>query len=326
MNPPTLLELRQASRVFAGAGAHPFRRGKAASLWAVREVDLTLHEGEVIGLVGESGSGKSTLAHLLTGSLALSGGARLWRGTDAQALPHEDKRAARLAVQMVHQAAGASLNPRQRVETLIGEAPVVHRLIARAQRRDAVLRLLARVGLDDALIDRYPYVLSGGQRSRVAIARALAVNPQVLVADEPIAALDVSVRAQILNLLLDLRESTALAMLLVSHDLTLVRLLADRVTVMYLGRIVESAPNAEFHRAAHHPYSQALLAEAGSAPGPHRYHAIKGDIASPWAPPTGCPFHPRCPRASARCTIEAPRLREIQSGHLSACHLDDTAS
>jgi peptide/nickel transport system ATP-binding protein len=227
---------------------------------------------------------------------------------------------------MIFQDPFASLNPRMRIGEIVAEAALVHGLIARDAIAGFVDGLLVRVGLDPAAKTRYPHQFSGGQRQRVGIARALAVNPELLVCDEAVSALDVSIRAQVLNLFMDLRESFALTYLFISHDLGVIEHLSDRVAIMYLGRIVEIAPADEFFRAPNHPYSAALLAEvprldARSA----SYRPIRGEIPSPLAPPSGCHFHPRGPHAMARCQREAPALRPIGSGRVSACHLNDTA-
>jgi len=283
--------------------------------------------GEVVGLVGESGCGKSTLGRIAVGLHAPTEGARLWKGQDVTSLGGAERARVQLAIQMIFQDPYASLNPRKRAEDIVGEAPVVHGLVRSAEKRDYVASLFARVGLDASLMRRFPHQFSGGQRARIGIARALAVRPEFLVCDEAVAALDVSIQAQVLNLFAELRRDLGLTYLFISHDLGVVRYLADRVAIMYLGRIVESGPTEALFASPNHPYTQALLAEVPRLDARHkRFVAIKGEIPSPLAPPPGCHFHPRCPHAMPRCKIEKPALQEIAPGRLSACFLNTPTS
>ena len=294
---------------------------------AVDDVSFSVEEGEVVGLVGESGCGKSTLGRLAAGLHVPSGGRRFWHGEDVAELAPEARRRVQLAIQMIFQDPYASLNPRMRVLDIVGEAPVVHGLVEKGDQRNYVTGLLERVGLDASLMRRFPHQFSGGQRARIGIARALAVKPEFLVCDEAVAALDVSIQAQVLNLFIRLREELGLTYLFISHDLGVVRHLSDRVVIMYLGRVVETARTGELYDEPNHPYTQALLAEVPQLEVRRkRFAAIEGEIPSPLAPPPGCHFHPRCPHAMPRCKIERPRLREIAPGRLSACHLNDSPS
>ncbi len=330
-NGAPLVELRGVSKEFVSASGGFGRfagrlRGldPPSGVKAVSEVDLAIRKGEVVGLVGESGCGKSTLGRLAAGIASPSAGEVLFRGKPLAGLRADAARRARLDVQMIFQDPYSSLNPRLRVVDIVGEAPRFHRLVTAREAEAYVDAQLRRVGLDPSMKQRYPHQFSGGQRQRVSIARALAVNPLFLVCDESVAALDVSVQAQIINLFMDLRAELDLTYLFISHDLGVVEHLSDRVVIMYLGRAVEEAGVEEIFGRANHPYTQALVAESPRMDLRRReFSALKGELPSPLSPPKGCAFHPRCPHALARCKVERPLLREIAPGHRSACHLND---
>ena len=337
-----LLELRQISKRFSvplDLAARVARlvgsSVQAETVHAVDEVSLTIARGEVLGLVGESGCGKSTLGRLALGAYPPTQGQRFWYGDGGaeatrataplpiDALPPAARRAIQLKMQMVFQDSYASLNPRLRIGQAIGEAPLAHGLIQPAEREQWLAQLMQKVGLDPRLADRYPHQFSGGQRARIGIARALAVQPEFLVCDEAVAALDVSIQAQIINLFMQLRADLGLTYLFISHDLGVVRHISDRVVVMYLGRVVETARADELFERPHHPYAQALIAELPRLAGRRRdYQPIRGEIPSPLHPPDGCHFHPRCPHARPACREQRPPLREVAPGHWSACILD----
>jgi peptide/nickel transport system ATP-binding protein len=291
---------------------------------AVAGVDLDVQAGEVLGVVGESGCGKSTLGRIVAGIHPPSEGELHYQGQPLPQMTRPQRRAYELGVQMIFQNPMASLNPRLRVLDIIGEAPVVHGLVSARQKSDYVAGLMQQVGLDPAYAQRYPHQFSGGQRQRIGIARALALKPQLIVCDEAVAALDVSIQAQVLNLFTQLRRELQLGYLFISHNLGVVGHIADRVAVMYLGRIVEVAPTGTIFTRPNHPYTQALLAELPRLDTTRRvYQPIQGELPSPLAPPPGCPFHPRCPHAMDRCKVERPQLQTLSAGHASACHLND---
>ncbi len=324
-----VLEVRSLDKHFAirrrGGGwrGRP-HAGGATVLRALDGVTLHVDAREIVGIVGESGCGKSTLARIICGLAAPSAGEVLYRGEAVDRFDAAKRLHYTLGVQMVFQNPFAALNPRHRVARIVGEALAAHRLVAASARDSRVIEQLARVGLAADSRHRYPHQFSGGQRQRIGLARALAVSPEVLVCDEVVSALDVSIQAQILNLLLDLRESLGLGSMFISHDLGVIRYLCDRVAVMYLGRIVEEAPAREFFAGPGHPYATGLLAELPTASvGKRRFEPIRGEIPSPIDPPTGCHFHPRCPHATERCRAEQPLLREIAPRHRVACHLHD---
>ena len=312
----------------AARAAHLLRAGRPETvIHAVDGVSLSVAEGEAVGLVGESGCGKSTLGRIIAGIIRPSEGEVTFRGRSLDALAARSGRAALLKIQMIFQDPMASLNPRMRIKDIVGEAPAVHGIVARAELDHYVDALLTRVGLEPGYKSRYPHQFSGGQRARIGIARALAVAPEFLVCDESVASLDVSIKAQVLNLFMQLRTDLGLTYLFISHDLGVVELVSDRTVIMYLGRIVEIAPTAELFRAPNHPYARALLANVPRLEGrKRRFEAIKGEIPSPLAPPAGCHFHPRCPLAFARCRAERPALKPIAPGRWSACHLNDQAA
>jgi oligopeptide/dipeptide ABC transporter ATP-binding protein len=325
MNAPLLevLDLRVHFPVRGGV----FRRA-LGTCKAVDGVSFRLQEGETLGIVGESGCGKSTLARTIVRLLRPDTGRILFGGTDLAPLTQRRMKPIRRHLQMIFQDPADSLNARHTVNAILEEPFVIHGIGRAAERRRRVEELLARVGLPRSAGDRYPFEFSGGQRQRIGIARALALNPRLILCDEPVSALDVSIQSQVLNLLLDLQREFRLSYLFIAHNLAVVKHVSDRIAVMYLGRIVEMAGADQLHARPRHPYTQALIA-AIPEPEPRRARATRppaGDVPSPIHPPSGCHFHPRCPHATDRCRIESPLLRETSdpdgAPHTVACHYD----
>jgi len=298
---------------------------RTQTVHAVTDVSLTIAKGEVVGLVGESGCGKSTLGRMISGIYAPSSGQLTLGGEPVADMAGGRIRKLTTRVQMVHQDPFSSLDPRMRVGNTVAEGPVHHRLVPAAQADDYVAQTLSRVGLDPGTRRRFPHQFSGGQRQRVAIARALAMQPELLVLDEPVASLDVSIQAQVLNLFLDLRRDLGLTAVFISHDLGVVRHVSDRVAIMYLGRIVELADAVPLFARPAHPYTRALLDSVPKlGAGRGAFSAVAGEIPSPLNPPPGCPFHPRCPHAGPRCKVERPVLKPgAETPGDVACHLYD---
>ncbi len=305
----------QSGRFSVGAVAPPLK--------AVDDVSFEVHPGETLALVGESGCGKSTAGRLLLRLLKPSSGRVFFETTELTGLSDAEMRPMRRKLQIIFQDPYGSLSPRLTVGEIIAEPLKAHGLVASArQQRERVAELLRQVGLVPEHANRYPRQFSGGQRQRIGIARAIAVEPSFIVADEPVSALDVSVQAQIVNLLQDLQETTRMAYLFIAHDLAVVRHIADRVAVMYLGRVVEIGEKRRIYEAPHHPYPQALLSAAPEPdPDARRQRIVlEGDVPSPARVPKGCAFHTRCPIATQRCREERPALREVAPGQFAACH------
>ncbi|MES2847354.1 MAG: ABC transporter ATP-binding protein [Pseudomonadota bacterium] len=288
---------------------------------AVDGISFDVMKGEVVGLVGESGSGKTTVGRTLLRLEEATDGAVLFDGTDIMEIGKDEMRAYRKRMQIIFQDPYASLNPREKIRTVIGHALALHKIGTSADREDRIVALLEQVGLSADYLDRFPHEFSGGQRQRIGIARALAVNPDFVVADEPVSALDVSIQAQVINLLDDLRSEFNLTMLFIAHDLAVVEHICDRVIVMYLGRIMEIAPATALYNSPAHPYTRALLSAVPiPRPGHKRSRVLlAGDIPSPINPPSGCVFRTRCPQAVAECARVVPELREVAPGQFSAC-------
>jgi oligopeptide/dipeptide ABC transporter ATP-binding protein len=319
----SLLEVKGLVKQFNVGGAWLARRRRV--IRAVDGVSFSLEPGETLGLVGESGCGKSTTGRLILRLIEPSAGQVRFEGRDLLALSPHEVWAARQRMQIVFQDPFGSLNPRMRVGSIVGEPLAIFGQADAAARRQRVVELLEVVGLDPSFAERYPHELSGGQRQRIGIAAALALNPSLIVADEPVSALDVSIQAQVLNLLMDLRRRFGLTYLFISHDLHVVLHMSDRVAVMYLGEIVEIGSREVIHRQPKHPYTQALLSAIPVADPLLRRERIvpKGEVASPLDVPSGCRFHPRCPSAFDRCRVERPAPRDVGGGHQVACHLYD---
>ena len=305
----------------------PLRRGalgrRVGTVRAVDGVTFDVRRGETFGLVGESGCGKSTLGRTLLRLIEPTSGSIRFDGQELVGMAAADLRRLRRRMQLIFQDPYASLDPRMRVRDIVGEGLAIHRLANGAERERRVASLLEKMGLGPEAMDRYPHEFSGGQRQRIGIARALALGPELVIADEPISSLDVSIQAQIVNLLVDLQRELGLTYIFIAHDLKIVEYVSTRVAVMYLGKIVELADAAELYRAPRHPYTQALLS-AVPVPDPERKRMriiLDGDVPSPANPPPGCPFHPRCPHAFARCRTEVPPLYKLSASHVASCFL-----
>ena len=316
-----LLEVENLKKYF------PVRGGifgkTTAHVKAVDGVSFTLRKGETLGLVGESGSGKSTTGRAILRLIEPSGGRVRFDGQDVLTLGKKELRALRRRMQIIFQDPYASLNPRMTVGSIVGEPFAIHKIASGEERAHRVEALLMRVGLSADQMRRYPHEFSGGQRQRIGVARALALNPEFIIGDEPVSALDVSVQAQVINLLEDLQKEFGLSYLIIAHDLSVVRHISHRIAVMYLGKIVEIADNEALYGDPLHPYTEALLS-AAPVPDPRRKRkriVLKGDIPSPINPPSGCVFHTRCPIAEDRCKTELPELRPLPDGRMLACHL-----
>ena len=321
--PPTaakpLLEVNNLKKYFPIRGGILSR--VVANVKAVEDVSLTVKRGEVVGLVGESGSGKTTAGRAILRLIEPTSGEVKFEGTDITKISKGQMREYRKEMQIIFQDPFASLNPRMTVGDIVGEAMVIHKLARGKDKEEKVATLLEKVGLSPNHIRRYPHEFSGGQRQRIGIARALAVDPKLIVADEPVSALDVSIQAQVVNLLQDLKEELGLTLLFIAHDLAVVEYISDKVVVMYLGRVMEIAPAKELYRNPIHPYTQALLS-AVPIPDPtikRERVILQGDIPSPINPPSGCVFRTRCPIAVKECAEVVPPLEEVSPGHFKAC-------
>jgi oligopeptide/dipeptide ABC transporter ATP-binding protein len=319
--PPPVLEVRGLSKHF------PVRKGllrrTVGHVYAVDDVSFTIGPGETLGLVGESGCGKTTVGRTIMRLIEPTAGAIRLDGHDVTRLGKTEMRPFRRQIQIIFQDPFSSLNPRKRAGDIVGEPLKVHGVLAAAARRERVAELFERVGLRKAQMDNFPHQFSGGQRQRIGVARALALNPRLIIGDEPVSALDVSIQAQVINLLMDLQRELKLSYLFISHNLAVVEHISHRIAVMYLGRIVEYTDKTTLFTRPLHPYTEALLA-AVPVPDPAIKRAkrvVQGDVPSPLKPPPGCHFHTRCPYAEARCRQEIPRLREVEPGHHVACHL-----
>jgi oligopeptide/dipeptide ABC transporter ATP-binding protein len=319
-----LLEGRDLKKHF------PIRKGVfsqvSGHVYAVNGVSFHIERGETLGLVGESGCGKSTVGRTLLKLLEPIAGQILVNGADITSLDAAQMLPYRRQMQIIYQHPYASLNPRMSAGEIVGEPLTIHRVGGSAERRERVAHLFDRVGLRPELVNAFPHEFSGGQRQRIGIARALALNPELIVGDEPVSALDVSIQAQIINLLMDLQDELKLSYLFVAHDLAVVEHISDRVAVMYLGRIVETTDKTSLFETSLHPYTEALLSAVPIPKASVRARKrviLAGDVPSPINPPPGCHFHTRCPYVMARCRHEAPPLREVSPGHLAACHLHD---
>jgi oligopeptide/dipeptide ABC transporter ATP-binding protein len=322
-NGEPLLSVRGLKKYF------PIKRGifgrKVGDVQAVDGVSFDIGTKQTLGLVGESGCGKTTVGRTLLRLLEPTAGEALFRGRDIFRLKSGELRRLRRHMQIIFQDPYSSLNPRMTVESIVGDAMELHGIAKGDERRERIKALLERVGLQARYITRYPHEFSGGQRQRIGIARALALNPDFIVCDEAVSALDVSIQAQVINLLMDLQDEFDLSYLFIAHDLAVVRHLSDRVAVMYLGEIVEVADCDDLFAHPAHPYTRALLS-AIPEPNPRRQKSriiLKGDVPTPINPPSGCRFHTRCPAAFARCRVEIPRSLPIEEGHTVACHLYD---
>jgi peptide/nickel transport system ATP-binding protein len=314
-----LLDVRNLSKHFPTKGK--LLSQSHASVKAVQDVSLHIKHGEVVGLVGESGSGKTTLGRTILRLVEPTAGEIVFDGVDITKISNQEMRAYRRRMQIIFQDPFASLNPRFVVSDLIGEALDLHKLARGKARQDRIVELLELTGLSPDHMYRYPHEFSGGQRQRIGIARALAVDPQFIVADEPVSALDVSIQAQVVNLLQDLKEKLGLTLLFIAHDLGVVEYISDRVVVMYLGHVVEVAPAKELYRNPVHPYTEALLS-AVPIPDPtvrRKRITLRGEIPSPINPPSGCVFRTRCPIAAPECAEIVPPLEEVSLGHFKAC-------
>jgi oligopeptide transport system ATP-binding protein len=319
-----LLEIVNVSRLF------PAERSLSsfwsrATVTAVKDVSLRLYQGETYGLVGESGSGKSTTGRMIVGLTKPTSGQVRYRGQDLYEMSREEYRVMRRKIQFVFQDPYSSLNPKKRIGDILEEPLIIHRMGNQEQRREEVFRMLEAVGLRPEHYFRYPHELSGGQAQRIGIARALILKPDIIVCDEPVSALDVSIQSQILNLFKKLQQEMKLTMLFISHDMSVVRYISDRIGVMYLGTIVEEAPTDELFADAKHPYTQALLSAVPDYSQRRRRERIVlgGEVPSPLHPPSGCVFHTRCPYAMERCKAEVPQLQVTGEDHRVACHLVD---
>jgi oligopeptide/dipeptide ABC transporter ATP-binding protein len=316
-----VLEVERLKKYF------PVRKGllrrTVGQVYAVDDVSFSIGEAETVGLVGESGCGKTTVGRAILRLIEPTSGAIRLHGHDITRLGKKELRPYRQAMQIIFQDPFSSLNPRMRAGDIVGEPLRVHSGASRSERRERVAELFQRVGLRTAQMDNFPHQFSGGQRQRIGVARALALNPKLIIGDEPVSALDVSIQAQVINLLTDLQKESKLSYLFISHNLAVVEHISHRIAVMYLGRIVEYTSKATLFTRPLHPYTEALLA-AVPVPDPAIKRAkrvVQGDVPSPMRPPPGCHFHPRCPFAEGRCRVEVPVLREVAPGHQVACHL-----
>jgi oligopeptide transport system ATP-binding protein len=315
-----VLEAVRVGKTFQSGGLLSRRRTPA-----VKDVSFELRDGETYGLVGESGSGKSTTGRMLAGLTKPDAGEVRYEGRNLWTLAGEDRRSARRNIQFVFQDPYSSFNPKIRIGDALEEPLVIHRLGSRAERKEKTVRMLEAVGLRPDHLFRYPHELSGGQRQRLSLARALILEPKVLLCDEPVSALDVSIQSQILNMLKRLKRELGLTMLFITHDMGVVRYISDRIGVMYMGTLVEEAETDDLFREPLHPYTRALLAAvpdlSDDRQGARERIVLRGELAAQPAPGTGCPFYPRCPLAKDACRSQVPVLREVKPGHKAACHL-----